>query len=285
MKPKTVLLGLGVCLFFLLSNFCFAQIAVQDSGDHGAMDTIYINCTHPDFFDKDSIRVNFDFMLWTDASPFSNEVLVAWNEAFIITSSNPNASARVIMDESSKGPVYKGTSSGDPNDWEARFNSSVPPSGILPATVIYGAIQDLLPPQNAGPSLFYGRHVLAHIIIIVKDTTTIHIDTTSTETLSLKWVRENAYGYQPLWKQPTSCPVTPVTCFYKSGDANGDGKVDLGDLIFIINRVYKGGPAPFFKCQVDLNADGIVTLLDIVVAVNYLFKGGPSPVKSWACCL
>src|SRR3990172_8211916 len=175
MRHKSVLMGLGVCLFCLLSNFCFAQFPVQDSGDHGAMDTIYINCTPPDFFDKDSIRVSFDLMFWTDAIPLTNEVLVGWEQALTLNSSNPGAFARVIIDERADGPVYKGTASGYPNDWEARFNSAIPPSGLLPATVVYGAIQDLLPPANAGPSLSLGAHILAHIIIKVKDTTTIYI--------------------------------------------------------------------------------------------------------------
>ena len=63
------------------------------------------------------------------------------------------------------------------------------------------------------------------------------------------------------------------------------GKPHLTDLIFILNRIMRGGPAPTFECQADLNADKIVTLLDVVVAVNYLFKGGNPPLKSWACCL
>ncbi len=284
MKPKTVLLGLGVCLFFLLSNFCFAQIAVQDSGDHGAMDTFYIDCTSPDFFDKDSIRVSFDVIFWTDAS-VPNEYIVAWNLNFFMSSSNPQAFARVIIDEKPDGPVFKGTAVGLPNDWEARFCGTYPLGEMLPRTVVYGAVQDIVPPQNTGPPLFSGRHILAHIVIVIKDTTTISIDTTGCEACFLPVTRNDAVGYFPLWKQPTSCPVTPLTCLYKPGDANGDGKVDLGDLIFIINRVYKAGPAPVFECQVDLNADGIVTLLDIFLGVNYLFKGGPSPVKSWACCL
>ena len=285
MRHKSVLMGLGVCLFCLLSNFCFAQFPVQDSGDHGAMDTIYINCTPPDFFDKDSIRVSFDLMFWTDAIPLTNEVLVGWEQALTLNSSNPGAFARVIIDERADGPVYKGTASGYPNDWEARFNSAIPPSGLLPATVVYAAIIDLLPPASAGPPLFSGTHILAHIIIIVKDTTTISIETTSTETMPMPVVRTDAVGYAPLWKQDTSCPVTPLTCLYKPGDANGDGKVDLTDLIFILNRIMRGGPAPTFECQADLNADKIVTLLDVVVAVNYLFKGGNPPVKSWVCCL
>lgn len=280
MRHRTVLIGWGVCLFFLLSNFCLAQFPVQDTADHGAMDTVYINCTPPDFFEKDSIRVNFDLMFWTDAT-LPREVIIGWNAAFHITSSNPAASARVVLDASPMGPVYKGTAVGFPNDWEARFNISDPRSGVLPATVIYGAIMML---ESAGPPLSAGTLILAHIIIIVKDTTTIYIDTTSTETVSLQWVRNDAVAYTPFWVQ-SYCPVTPVVCLHKPGDANGNGKVDLTDLIFMVNNIMKGGPAPVFECQVDLNADRIVTMLDIVFGVDYIFKGGIPPVKSWVCCL
>lgn len=281
MKPKTVLMGFGVCLLFLLPSLVYTQ---QVTSGQGVRDTLYINCTPPDFFDKDSIRVSFDLMFWTDAT-LPNEIFVGWNAAFMITSSNVGASARVIIDESASGPVYKGTASGIPNDWEARFTSAIPPSGLLPVIAIYGAIQDLLPPSNAGPSLSSGTHTLAHVVIKVRDTTTICIDTTNTEIPVCYFVRNDAECDEPLWIKKPCCPVTPLTCLYKPGDANGDVKVDLADLIFIVNHIMKGGPAPVFECQADLNADKIVTMLDVVVAVNYLFKGGNPPVKSWACCL
>ncbi|EQB62997.1 MAG: hypothetical protein RBG1_1C00001G0576 [candidate division Zixibacteria bacterium RBG-1] len=281
-KTKAVILGLAFSLFSLLASAGYAQ---QDPSDSGARDTIYIKCTPPDFFDKDSIMVSFDFMFWTDAT-FPNEYIVNWTTAFFITSSNPGASARVIVDEKADGPVFKGTAVGYPNDWEARFNGTYPLGETLPKVVVYGAIQDLLPPANVGPSLSAGTHILAHIPIIVKDTTTICIDTETTEIPEGNFfIRNDIMMYRPFWIKKTCCPVTPLTCLYKPGDANGNGKVDLADLIFMVNYIMKGGPAPVFECQVDLNADGIVTLLDIVVAVNYLFKGGNPPLKSWACCL
>jgi len=281
MRHKTVLMGVGVCLFFLLPSLVYTQ---QVTFGQGVRDTLYINCTPPDFFEKDSISVGFDLVFWTDAS-LANEVIGGWDAALLMTSSNTKASARAILDEDADGPIYKGTASGFPNDWEARFNAAVPSSGFLPATVIYGAIQDLLPPANRGPSLSAGIHILAHIIIKVKDTTTICIDTTSTEFPVCHFVTNDGNCDEPLWIKKPCCPVAPLSCLYKPGDANGDGKVDLTDLIFILNRVMRGGPAPIFECQADLNADGIVTLLDIFLGVNYLYKGGNPPLKSWACCL
>ncbi|EQB62998.1 MAG: hypothetical protein RBG1_1C00001G0577 [candidate division Zixibacteria bacterium RBG-1] len=283
-KSKAIIREFAVSIFLLLASPCFAQFPVQDTADHGVMDTLYISCTAPDFFEKDSITVNFDLIFWTDAT-FRHEYLVVWSYSFLMTSSNSVAFARVILDERADGPVYKGTAVGIPNDWQARFNGAVPQSGVLPASVFYGAVQDFFPPQNAGPSLFIGTHILAHILIKVKDTTTIFIDTQSVAIPEGNaFFRNDGVQYSPLWIR-SSCAVSSLTCLYKPGDANGDGKVDLADLIFMVNYIMKGGPAPTFECQADLNADKIVTLLDVVVAVNYLFKGGNPPLKSWACCL
>src|SRR4030067_1108372 len=232
-KSKAIIREFAVSIFLLLASPCFAQFPVQDTADHGVMDTLYISCTAPDFFEKDSITVNFDLIFWTDAT-FRHEYLVVWSYSFLMTSSNSVAFARVILDERADGPVYKGTAVGIPNDWQARFNGAVSQSVAIPE----------------GNAFF----------------------------------RNDGVQYSPLWIR-SSCAVSSLTCLYKPGDANGDGKVDLADLIFMVNYIMKGGPAPTFECQADLNADKIVTLLDVVVAVNYLFKGGNPPLKSWACCL
>jgi hypothetical protein len=169
------------------------------------MDQVSINCTPPDQFATDSAVVSFDLMFTTDAA-LPNELIVGWNAALLISAS---CSARVVIDETPGGAVYGGTASGSPNDWEARFNSSIPPSGIAPATVIYGAIQDLLPPANAGPSLGAGTHILAHVVVVVYDTCCITIDTTSTQTVSLSVVRNDAVGYEPCWQGPYECCIDP----------------------------------------------------------------------------
>ncbi len=64
---------------------------------------------------------------------------------------------------------------------------------------------------------------------------------------------------------------------YLCGDANGDGVVDLGDVVFLINYLYRGGPAPDPEEAGDCNLDGEVDLGDVVYLINYLYRGGPPP--------
>jgi hypothetical protein len=61
----------------------------------------------------------------------------------------------------------------------------------------------------------------------------------------------------------------------RSGDANGDCKVTVSDVVYIINYLFKGGPAPKPLKVADTNCDGKVTVSDVVYLINYLFKGGP----------
>jgi hypothetical protein len=62
------------------------------------------------------------------------------------------------------------------------------------------------------------------------------------------------------------------------GDANIDGIVDIGDIVYLINYVFYGGPEPQpnLDCN-DVNSDGIVDIGDIVYLINYVFYGGPAP--------
>jgi len=62
-----------------------------------------------------------------------------------------------------------------------------------------------------------------------------------------------------------------------SGDANRDGKVTVSDVVYLINYLFKGGPAPNPLAVGDANCDGKVSISDIVYLINYLFKGGPAP--------
>jgi len=66
------------------------------------------------------------------------------------------------------------------------------------------------------------------------------------------------------------------------GDANGDGIVNVGDAVYVISYVFKGGPAPVPYCRGDANGDGAVNVGDGVYIINYVFKGGPPPAD--ICC-
>jgi hypothetical protein len=70
--------------------------------------------------------------------------------------------------------------------------------------------------------------------------------------------------------------VMHVTSFAR-GDANSDGNVDLGDLVFLLNYLYKAGPPPVPLARGDANCDVDVNLGDLVYLINYLYKAGPAP--------
>jgi len=66
------------------------------------------------------------------------------------------------------------------------------------------------------------------------------------------------------------------------GDANADKQVNVGDAVFLINYVFKSGPAPQPVCIGDANDDSETNVGDAVYLINYVFQGGPEPVDN--CC-
>jgi len=61
------------------------------------------------------------------------------------------------------------------------------------------------------------------------------------------------------------------------GDANIDRVINIADLVFIVDFLFKGGPIPDCFEEGDTNGDGNILVDDLVLLVDYLFKGGPSP--------
>jgi hypothetical protein len=67
------------------------------------------------------------------------------------------------------------------------------------------------------------------------------------------------------------------------GDVTNDGLVNLSDVIWLLNFLFKMGPAPkLFTCVGDVNNDNTVNLSDAIIILNFLFKGGSSPNPD--CC-
>jgi hypothetical protein len=68
----------------------------------------------------------------------------------------------------------------------------------------------------------------------------------------------------------------------KPGDVNLDGNINASDVVFLINYLFIGGPAPWMA-YTDVNGDCNVNASDVVYLINYLFIGGPKPATScWA---
>jgi hypothetical protein len=61
------------------------------------------------------------------------------------------------------------------------------------------------------------------------------------------------------------------------GDLNADGIINVGDVVYMVNYLYRGGEEPCPVESGDVNNDGIVNVGDVVFLVNYLYRGGDPP--------
>lgn len=71
-------------------------------------------------------------------------------------------------------------------------------------------------------------------------------------------------------------------CDWICGDANNDDNNNILDVTFLINFLYRGGPAPEHLLACDVNSSGTieepqVNIIDITHMISYLYKGGPEP--------
>lgn len=61
------------------------------------------------------------------------------------------------------------------------------------------------------------------------------------------------------------------------GDANSDRAIGPGDIVALINYLYRSGSEPCPMEAGDANCDGAAGPGDIVFLINYLYRGGPPP--------
>ena len=64
---------------------------------------------------------------------------------------------------------------------------------------------------------------------------------------------------------------------YIAGDANADGIINVADIVYLVNYLYRGGSEPSPAESGDATCDGIVNVADVVFLVNYLYRGGVPP--------
>ncbi len=83
---------------------------------------------------------------------------------------------------------------------------------------------------------------------------------------------DNTYG----WGIPDIL-VAIQHSFYLTGDVTGEGVVNITDVIFLINYLYKNGKAPSPLFLGDVNCDNEVNISDIVYLINYIYQNGTVP--------
>lgn len=89
----------------------------------------------------------------------------------------------------------------------------------------------------------------------------------------IRFARSDAVSYMPRQNLPYCFSME----FSERGDATGDGVVNIADVIYMINYLYRSGPPPVSFEAGDANCDDDHSLLDIVFLINYLYRGGPPP--------
>lgn len=66
----------------------------------------------------------------------------------------------------------------------------------------------------------------------------------------------------------------PCAPLFVRGDANADGGINLSDVLFVLNYLFRSGPAPTCEAAGDADDNGEVNLSDAIYALLYLFRGG-----------
>ncbi len=74
-------------------------------------------------------------------------------------------------------------------------------------------------------------------------------------------------------------------CFGKlSGFLSDDDKLNITDLVYLVNILFKSWSIPGPTCLADVNGDSFVSMADIIYLANHVFKRGPTPVQAGPCC-
>lgn len=64
------------------------------------------------------------------------------------------------------------------------------------------------------------------------------------------------------------------------GDYDESGSLNILDIIYIINYIYKDGPAPIPLISGDMDCSNSINILDVIYLINYLYKDGPPACQS-----
>ena len=80
------------------------------------------------------------------------------------------------------------------------------------------------------------------------------------------------------WSEWTDYRSFTIDCQGRCGDANGDGRVNISDCVYIVYYVFNHGnpPRPVSACG-DANSDAKVNVSDAVYLIGYIFVGGGPP--------
>jgi hypothetical protein len=105
------------------------------------------------------------------------------------------------------------------------------------------------------------------------------VATSHTVTDSLQWSRRYWWKVRAIDLNGGSTWSNQVFTFrtVTPGDADNNGVVSLSDVVYLVNYIFGGGPAPQPLPSGDADCSGKINLADAVYLINYIFADGPPP--------
>jgi hypothetical protein len=91
------------------------------------------------------------------------------------------------------------------------------------------------------------------------------------------------YRYYFEFSDGLASVTTPLDSLYVDlrpfvpGDADGNGIVNVSDVVYLIAYIFGGGPGPDPLEAGDADCNDIVNISDAVYLIAYIFGGGPPP--------
>ncbi len=117
---------------------------------------------------------------------------------------------------------------------------------------------------------------------IVKLYMTVPSDATVGQTASISMDGYDAY--MPTFANPnvsytpSSAPASvTLESTVLRGDNDGNGTVDIGDMVILVDYSFNGGAAPEPPLAGDVDCSGSLDIGDLIYMVDYMFSSGPAP--------
>ncbi|NIM98491.1 MAG: hypothetical protein GTO24_10555 [candidate division Zixibacteria bacterium] len=274
----------------LLLSYALAQAqCLEDPNDNGLCDTMYVEVWPGDEYlvPGEQHHALFPIRVTHDLPDPDIDSIASFVIPLCYTSSNPAAQAQVDPFYNSTGLYF----------FSNCFNSVFRPlpdcqhplesnwmwsllgtGGEWDSRIVNLGDQHFwlaLLPSGSDNQLFWeaSRVLLAAMTFKLEDSTTICFDTCFWPPASrFGWSRSDAVSYVPR----TNLPYCVSILHQAVGDCNADGTIDVSDAVYLINYLFRDGPAPPLQVG-DVNCDGVIQSGDVVFLLNYLFRGGPEP--------